>query len=247
MKAALNGALNCSILDGWWDECFDGRNGWAITSAGDEPDLDRRDQLEAESVFELLESQIVPLFYDRGAGGCPGLGPPGQDAYASLGPRVTASRMVRDYVQEYYEPAASATDVALADHAAPDHGSRHRGARAPGACASRRDRGGRRAHYGDLGVRRISVDLGSLEPSDVAVQVLHGPVGAADEIPLPDVLTLTLVEVDDGGRARWEGLPLRAGRPLRLHRPRRPELSGPRHPRRARARHLGLIGPPPPS
>ena len=69
MKAALNGSLNCSILDGWWDECFDGQNGWAITSAEDEPDLDRRDQLEAESVFDLLESQIVPLFYDRGPGG----------------------------------------------------------------------------------------------------------------------------------------------------------------------------------
>ena len=102
MKAALNGSLNCSILDGWWDECFDGQNGWAITSAGDEPDLDRRDQLEAESVFDLLESQIVPLFYDRGrrrrtqSAGCRRV----KDAYASLGPRVTASRMVRDYVQE---------------------------------------------------------------------------------------------------------------------------------------------------
>ncbi len=71
MKAALNGALNCSILDGWWDECFDGTNGWAITSAEGEPDLERRDEIEANSLFELLEHQIVPLFYQRSEGRCP--------------------------------------------------------------------------------------------------------------------------------------------------------------------------------
>ena len=60
-------------------------------------------------MFDLLESQIVPLFYDRGPGGVPvGWVSRVKDAYASLGPRVTASRMVRDYVEEYYEPAAAA-------------------------------------------------------------------------------------------------------------------------------------------
>ena len=147
MKAALNGSLNCSILDGWWDECFDGQNGWAITSAEDEPDLDRRDQLEAESVFDLLESQIVPLFYDRGPGGVPvGWVSRVKDAYASLGPRVTASRMVRDYVQEYYEPAAAAADCRRLGRRGPGPragrmaGSRERGV---GRREGRR-RGGRR-------------------------------------------------------------------------------------------------------
>ena len=210
MKAALNGALNCSILDGWWDECFDGRNGWAITSAEDEPDLDRRDQLEAESVFELLESQIVPLFYDRGAGGVPrGWVRRVKDAYASLGPQVTASRMVRDYVQEYYEPAASATDVALADHAARARELAAWRARVvaawPGVKVAGVESDGGPAVLGQERHVAVTVDLGSLGPTDVAVQVLHGPVGAADEIPQPDVLTLTHVGVDDAGRARWEG------------------------------------------
>ena len=71
MKAALNGVLNCSILDGWWDECYDGTNGWAIASADDDPDLDRRDEREATSLFGLLEREIVPLFYDRDADGIP--------------------------------------------------------------------------------------------------------------------------------------------------------------------------------
>lgn len=108
MKAALNGALNCSILDGWWDECYDGHNGWAIETA-DEDDLDRRDHLEAESLFALFEREIVPLFYRRDQDGLP------RDWIAkikhnwrSLGPAVTAARMVRDYTTELYEPAAAA-------------------------------------------------------------------------------------------------------------------------------------------
>ena len=71
MKAALNGVLNCSILDGWWDEMFDGENGWAITSAEAIEDEDKRDEIEANSLFELLERQIVPLFYDRYGGPVP--------------------------------------------------------------------------------------------------------------------------------------------------------------------------------
>jgi starch phosphorylase len=210
MKAALNGALNCSILDGWWDECFDGRNGWAITSAQDEHDLERRDRLEAESVFELLESQIVPLFYDRGAGGVPRAWVRRvMDAYASLGPKVTASRMLRDYVQEYYEPAASATDAALADGAA--HAKRLAAWRArvvaawPGVKVAGVEADGGSAVLGQDRTVSVTADLGSLAPSDVAVQVLHGPVGANDEIPQPDVLTLAHTGTDDAGRARWSG------------------------------------------
>ena len=94
----------------------------------------------------------------------------------------------------------------------------------------------------------VTVDLGSLGADDVAVQVLHGPVGAADEIPQPDVITLTHAGVDDAGRARYEGhfRCARAGRygfTVRVV----PAPPGPRQPGRARARRLGLTGPPPPS
>ena len=65
-KAALNGALNLSVLDGWWDEMFDGKNGWQIASAEPYVDLQRRDEVEANSLFEILERQVVPLYYDRG-------------------------------------------------------------------------------------------------------------------------------------------------------------------------------------
>ena len=65
MKAALNGALNLSIRDGWWDEWYDGDNGWAIPSADGVADPERRDDLEASALYELIEKNVAPRFYDR--------------------------------------------------------------------------------------------------------------------------------------------------------------------------------------
>lgn len=64
MKAALNGALNLSILDGWWDEWFDGNNGWAIPTADGVEDPERRDDIEANALYDLIENQVAPRFYD---------------------------------------------------------------------------------------------------------------------------------------------------------------------------------------
>ena len=71
MKAALNGGLNLSVLDGWWDEWFDGANGWAIPSADGVTDPARRDELEAAALYDLLGQSVAPLFYDRGPDGQP--------------------------------------------------------------------------------------------------------------------------------------------------------------------------------
>ena len=71
MKAALNGGLNLSVRDGWWDEWFDGGNGWAIPSADGVDRPDRRDELEAAALYDLLGQSVAPLFYDRGADGLP--------------------------------------------------------------------------------------------------------------------------------------------------------------------------------
>ena len=91
MKAALNGGLNLSILDGWWHEMFDGDNGWAISSAEDVEDLERRDELEAGALFDLLERQVVPLFYERYGGPVPRRWlQKVKPSLASLGPQVTA-------------------------------------------------------------------------------------------------------------------------------------------------------------
>ncbi|MGB6764217.1 glycosyltransferase family 1 protein [Mycobacterium sp.] len=107
MKSALNGGLNLSIRDGWWDEWYDGENGWAIPSASGVADDDRRDELEAAALYDLLQKSVAPKFYERDEHGVP----PRwiemvRHTVQTLGPKVLASRMVRDYVESYYLPAA---------------------------------------------------------------------------------------------------------------------------------------------
>jgi glycogen phosphorylase len=107
MKSALNGGLNLSIRDGWWDEWYDGENGWEIPSADGVADEARRDDLEASALYNLLEEAVAPKFYERDEHGVP----PRwiemvRHTVQTLGPKVLASRMVRDYVEQYYTPAA---------------------------------------------------------------------------------------------------------------------------------------------
>ena len=110
MKSALNGGLNLSIRDGWWDEWYDGADGWAIPSADGVEDPERRDELESHALYELLSQTVAPRFYDTGAEGLPRrwLEMVGHTLRA-LGPRVQASRMVRDYVEGLYIPAAQSS------------------------------------------------------------------------------------------------------------------------------------------
>jgi starch phosphorylase len=110
MKAVLNGGIHCSVLDGWWDEMYDGSNGWAIPSFEDERDEGHRDHLEADALFGLLEGEIVPMFYDRDDAGLPVAWlDKVRTSLRSLAPQVTAERMVREYVDRLYEPASVST------------------------------------------------------------------------------------------------------------------------------------------
>jgi starch phosphorylase len=69
MKAGINGAINLSVLDGWWGEGSCGDNGWAIKPASPALDAERRDREEARTFYEIMQDQVLPLYYDRGAGG----------------------------------------------------------------------------------------------------------------------------------------------------------------------------------
>ncbi len=107
MKSALNGGLNLSIRDGWWDEWYDGENGWEIPTADGLADESRRDDLEAAALYSLLERSVAPKFYDRDDGGIPTRWVEMvRHTLEVLGPKVLASRMVRDYTEKYYAPAA---------------------------------------------------------------------------------------------------------------------------------------------
>jgi starch phosphorylase len=104
-KAALNGGLNCSILDGWWAEMFDGQNGWAIPSS-EEPDPEARDEEEAGWLFETLEAILAEYHGDRAR-----FRERIRHGWRTLGPQVTAARMLRDYRDRVYGPALDRSPV----------------------------------------------------------------------------------------------------------------------------------------
>ncbi|MFD9467150.1 glycosyltransferase family 1 protein [Streptomyces sp. NPDC060027] len=187
MKAALNGCLNLSVLDGWWDEWFQPDFGWAIPTAdGTATDDDRRDELEAGALYDLLEQRVAPRFYDRGQHGLP-------DRWIEmvrrtlthLGPKVLAGRMVREYVERLYAPAAQAHRSLTAETARELAAwkSRVRAAwpqvtvdhlEASSATAT--------AELGTTLSLRVRVGLGDLVPDDVEVQAVAGRVDTDDRI-----------------------------------------------------------------
>lgn len=197
MKAALNGALNCSILDGWWDEAYDGKNGWAIDSAEEEPDVARRDQREATSLFGLLENEIVPLFYKRKHGVPHGWIKAIKHNWATVGPAFTAARMVRDYTTDYYEPAAAAATRITADGCAPAKALSSWKVRVRSSWSTVQvlsvDAPETSTARGFERSVTATVHLGSVGENDVVVQVVHGPLDADGSFikPVTEPLTLT--------------------------------------------------------
>lgn len=213
MKAALNGGLNLSILDGWWDEWFDGTNGWAIPSADGVPDPDRRDAIEANALYELLENTVAPAFYTLGPDGLPGRWLElVRNVFRSLGPKVPASRMVREYVRRVYLPAAT-TAAGVADHAAAAGLAAWKAAvRAawPRVGISAVESvlsgiGGAGApSVGDSLTVGADVRLDSLTPADVRVEIVYGRTD--DEDTLHDARRAPLeAGVSVGGVTRYEG------------------------------------------
>ncbi len=106
IKAGINGVLNLSVLDGWWDEGYNGSNGWAIKPASSALDAQRRDDEEARTLYELLQDQVIPLYYAVGpAGYSPGWVAMAKESIASLTPRFSSVRMLSEYVEDFYRPA----------------------------------------------------------------------------------------------------------------------------------------------
>jgi starch phosphorylase len=212
MKAALNGALNLSILDGWWDEWYDGENGWAIPSAEGLSDPDHRDDLEANALYDLIEKNVAPRFYDRTADGIPTRWVQMvRHTLKSLGPKVLAGRMVAEYVQRLYVPAAASSRRMFADDfaAARELATWRRRVEGnwPAVAVLHVDSqlsGSGDAQLGESLTLRAEVALGDLHPSDVDVEAVYGTVAADDR--LTDTAVAALRPVPNGdGTHRFEG------------------------------------------
>ena len=107
MKAAMNGVLNFSVLDGWWREGYNGKNGWAIGSDVDYDNPNQQDEEDAISLYEILENQIIPLYYaKRSSDGLPGEWiEMVKETIRTLAPQFSMRRMVKEYVEQLYVEA----------------------------------------------------------------------------------------------------------------------------------------------
>ncbi|MEU7467726.1 glycosyltransferase family 1 protein [Streptomyces sp. NPDC044984] len=214
MKAALNGCLNLSVLDGWWNEWFQPDFGWAIPTAdGAGTDPDRRDDIEAAALYDLLEQRITPCFYERGRGGLP-------DRWIEmvrrtlslLGPKVLAGRMVREYVERLYAPAAHAHRAMDPDSARELAGWKARvraawhGVTVDHVETSVTAATAATAELGTTLALRVRVGLGGLKPEDVEVQAVSGRVDEEDRITDAAAVPLKPVGAPDPeGRWVYEG------------------------------------------
>ncbi|TFD09439.1 MULTISPECIES: alpha-glucan family phosphorylase [unclassified Cryobacterium] len=215
MKAALNGALNLSILDGWWPEYYDGKNGWAIPSADSAGDSAERDRLEAEALYDLIEHQVAPTFYERNADDVPERWVSNiRHTLATLSPALSADRMVSEYVQRLYRPAGHYEGLMSANN--------YRAARElaawkgrivsawPQVAVTHVESGGVSSvpEVGDDLHLRAHVQLGGLAAEDVTVEVVYGKSLGTDELRDVAIQALEpapLKEASTGGATLFTG------------------------------------------
>ncbi len=211
MKAAMNGVLHASILDGWWCEAFAGDNGFAIGQGEEYADTEHGDRVEAHALYRLLEEELVPLFYDRDAAGLPrGWIHRMKRSIATIGPAFDTARMVRDYVGGLYVPAALRAKAMC--------GAGLEGARAIVAWKERVA-----AAWASVRVESVAerapetllvgqhlrvvadVNLAGLSPSDVAMDLYFGRLRGGHALESGEAAPMACVgDLGDGG-FRFEG------------------------------------------
>ncbi|MBK8915176.1 MAG: alpha-glucan family phosphorylase [Phycisphaerales bacterium] len=211
MKVPANGGLNCSALDGWWIEGYNGENGWAIGDGREYDDRAYQDHVESDSLYNLLESEIVPMFFDRTDDGLPRRWLSRvRESMRSLCPVFNTNRMVREYTEQLYIPTAQRfRRLGENGHAGAKQLSRFRAkiteawhqvrvidvtadADAP-------------VHVGESLQITARVHLGTVRPDDVLVEVLHAATGSSVEFDAPARIAMTRASGDDSGDYVYRG------------------------------------------
>jgi len=205
MKAAANGALNLSVLDGWWIEGCDGRNGWGIDPEPTFHEQRQQNRLDNEQILRLLEDEVVPLFFERDAAGVPRAWLERSiHALSTVAPFFSTGRMVEEYARRAYVPCAAAARDASLDGFAQ--------ARARSAEQQRLRKGfeevtivGARIgdisslHTGDPVHVRLEVRLGPLTPADLVAELVLGrPKNGAEALTRTQLVELAPGAQKDG-------------------------------------------------
>ena len=197
MKVLANGGLNLSVLDGWWAEAWAPGRGWAV-EAGPEPSAADADAREAEALYRLLESEIVPLYYERDAGGIPREWLRRvRTSMAELTPRFSGNRMLREYAEQVYLPAASDYRARSADGAALARELAAWEARVVAGWAGLRFETVEMENPGGRLVVRAALRLGGLRPEDLRVELYADP--SAGEPAIQEPLRVCAAEPGDAG------------------------------------------------
>jgi starch phosphorylase len=211
MKAAMNGVINMSVLDGWWDEAYQPEIGWAIGRREVYESQGYQDEVESNAIYNLLEEEVVPLFYRRGTDDLP------RDWIARMkasirvvGPAFNTNRMVYDYSRDFYMPAAQryaylSEDNMTRARVLAQWKSRVRQLWPQVRIESVQADATAEPKVGtDLGVQ-ATIYLGMLEPADVSVELYHGPVDAQGQIVAGEVLPLAYTDTIGDGSYLFAG------------------------------------------
>ena len=211
MKVAVNGGLNMSILDGWWCEGFNGQNGWAIGAGEEYSDLAYQDEVESRAIYDLLEQEVVPLFYNRGTDGLPrGWIKMMKNAISTLAPVYSTSRMVAEYSKVCYLPSSQRFAKLCSDNY-----------KSAGDLATWRSKV--LSNWSNIHIEETTspskdpfkvgsslkvqarVHLGDLSTNDVEVQIYHGPLDSHWNIQNIHTLPMKVVREDSVKNWIYEG------------------------------------------
>jgi starch phosphorylase len=211
MKVAFNGGINVSILDGWWDEAYEPQIGWAIGKGEVYDDPDYQDKVESEALYDLLEKEIVPAFYDREQDGRPAKWLARMKAeLLELCPRFSINRMVREYATEVYFPLFTRQKLFLEDNAE----------RAKEIAAWKKELNRlwsgvqidsvqadalEKVQVGDELKVRAKVQLNMLKPTDVAVEIYHGQINSSGDITDGEIIPMKVIEQGKSSLTVFEG------------------------------------------
>lgn len=205
MKAAVNGVVNCSVLDGWWTEAYRPQNGWAIGNGEEYEDPEEQDEIESKALYDLLEREIVPTFYDRGRDGLPREWiKKMKHSMADVGRGFASHRMVMEYAEQFYIPALDNAKT-----------FRKNGYKRAKDLSSHLEK--LRSHWDSVKVveipspespnRRVGeslkaeavVELGGLSPEDVRIELYYGTLTSHGTIAEPERQEMTVSESTDAG------------------------------------------------
>jgi starch phosphorylase len=177
MKAGMNGAINLSVLDGWWGEGYDGTNGWAIKPAPTYMEDYRRNREESQTLYEILQDRVIPAYYERGKMGySPEWVKMSKRSMATILPRFNSGRMVGEYVTKFYLPASQqGRRYEQENFAGAKRLSAWKGrvrAAWPRVEMRRLDELLRNIHFGDAVKFEVALKMKGLAPEDVVVELL---------------------------------------------------------------------------